>query len=466
MAITHPIVARDVPARNGRTGPSLMENASGLPAKPERPASAYGLRLVYIIGTYPSLTTTFIDREVRLLEALDARPDIISIRRSEQAPPEEQKHGNERIAYLLPCAPPRLLASHLRFAILRPLRYFGTLAYLLTRPHPDWKARAMTLLHFGVGVLAAGMIEELGANHVHAHFVDRAATLAMTASRLLAIPYSVTAHANDIYVRPVMLKEKIGGAAFAVTCTRFNKDHLVRSLEGSASSRIHCIYHGLDMEKFKPRTGAPTKIPRLLAVGQLKEKKGLNYLLSACKLLKDRGYAFQCEIVGDGPLRAVLEDQIRQLSLEGTVTLCGALSHADVVKKYRRAAIFALPCVVAADGDRDGIPNVILEAMAMKLPVVATAHSGIPEVIDSRVNGILVPPGDEAALAGALAELLENPKQRREFGNAARRTVAEQFDVAVNVRKLLEHLAAPRPDSGFIQQPARAEHWRPVVTKR
>ena len=394
------------------------------------------MRLVYIIGTYPSLTTTFIDREVRALRALDAEPAIISIRRPRGRLSLDQERTRGRVIYLLPCKARRLLASHFRFALLKPLKYFGTLIYLLTRRHPDWKSRLMTFLHFGEGVVAARLIETLGGSHIHAHFVDRAATLALTAGRLLALPYSVTAHANDIYVRPVLLAEKVSGARFVATCTEYNKAHLTGSLKSCGNTQILCIYHGLDMRRYQPPVQPAADPPLLVAVGQLKEKKGFAYLLRACKVLRDRGYRFQCHVVGEGPLRTTLEEQIRQLSLDGTVTLFGALSHHEVVEKYRQAAVFVLPCVVAADGDRDGIPNVILEAMAMELPVVATTLSGIPEAIDHEVNGKLVPPGNETLLAEALAELLDDPDRRRTLGEHARRTVAERFDAATNARTL------------------------------
>jgi glycosyltransferase involved in cell wall biosynthesis len=424
------------------------------PGSPDRSDIARRLRLVYIIGTYPSLTTTFIDREVLLLNEMDAGPDIISVRRPEPSQSPRGQQALPRITYLLPCGLWRLIASHARFAVLHPVKYLGTLCFLLTMRHPDWKARLMTLLHFGEGVVAAGYIQRLEANHIHAHFVDRAATLAMTASRLLDIPYSLTAHANDIYVRPIMLDEKIGGAVFAATCTRYNKEHLVRTLRGRAGSNVHCIYHGLDTGKYKPGETAPEVPPLLIAVGQLKEKKGFTHLLSACRLLRDRGYDFQCQIVGDGPLRSELQNRIHQLDLNATVRLLGALSHSEVVEKYSQASIFTLPCVVAPDGDRDGIPNVILEAMAMGLPVVATSHSGIPEVVVSGVNGLLVPPADETALADALAELLDHPAQRRLFGQNARRTVIDRFDVASNACKLLKQFITSWRDPSFRRLPA------------
>ena len=398
---------------------------------------APNLKLAYIIGTYPLLTTTFIDREVRLLQRRGVYIDILSIRRPSRKLSPEQEKLQEDVTYLLPVSPAALLLAHLAFMLRRPLAYWQTLLYLLTRPHPALKARLKTLLHFGEGVYAAYLLQGWAYDQVHAHFVDRAATVALVVSRLLRIPYSATAHANDIYVNPVLLPEKMGDARFIATCTNYNKRHLESILGSENGDKLHCIYHGLDVSRYRPQRSAVRDKPLLLAVGQLREKKGYPYLIEACRLLKDWGYDFRCQIVGPGPLHSQLQAQIRRQDLEDVITLCGALPHEAVVAKYREATIFVLPCVLGADGDRDGIPNVILEAMAMELPVVSTNHSGIPEVIIDGVNGLLVPPAEAEPLAAVLAKLLDDPATRKKVGTKGRETIIETFTVERNVDKLL-----------------------------
>jgi glycosyltransferase involved in cell wall biosynthesis len=152
----------------------------------------------------------------------------------------------------------------------------------------------------------------------------------------------------------------------------------------------------------------------------------------------DQGFDFECHIVGEGPLRESLESQITQLSLEDIVKLCGALPHQEVIEKYQQASIFVLPAILGANGDRDGVPNVILEAMAMELPVVSTQHSGIPEAVQDCISGLLVPPADEIALAQALERLLNDSDLRNNFGRSGRKTVMAQFNVEQNVEQLLE----------------------------
>ena len=399
--------------------------------------AARWLKVAYVIGTYPLLTTTFIDREIMLLRQRGVTVDVFSIRRTSRTLSPEQKALQDKVTYLLPVSPLLLLLAHLYFAVRRPAAYWKVFVYLLTRPHPSLKARLKTVLHFGEGVYAAYLMRERSYDQIHAHFVDRATTVALIASRLLDIPYSATAHANDIYVDPVLLPEKVAEAKFVATCTHYNKVHLETVLRPEQQDKVRCIYHGLDMSRYEPQEDTAADRPLLLSVGQLKDKKGFAYLLEACRRLRDWGYDFQCRIVGEGPLRAELEDQIRQLGLQEVVSLCGALAHAEVIEKYRQATIFVLPCILSADGDRDGIPNVILEAMAMELPVVSTRHSGIPEVVHHGHNGLLVPPAEAEPLAEALARLLDEPESRLKYGMKGRETIIEAFTVESNVDKLL-----------------------------
>jgi len=403
----------------------------------EAPSSTAQINLAYLIGTYPLLTTTFIDREIKLLREWGVNLQVVSIRRPQGLLSAEQRELQKSVTYLLPVSWPALISSHLYFAFLHLPAYLGTLLFLVTRRHPTVKSRLMTVLHFVEGVYAAGLLRDRPWDHVHAHFIDRAATVALVVSRLLRISYSVTAHAYDIYVNPVLMKEKLSQAKFVATCTRYNYDYLTRLGMGSFSHKVKCIYHGLDTCLSTEGPIPAHEKALVLAVGQLKEKKGFTYLLKACRILRDRGFDLQCQIVGDGVLRTVLESEIDQLVLQDTVTLCGPLPHQEVMRKYRQASIFALPAIQASDGDRDGIPNVILEAMAFELPVVSTQHSAIPEVVEDRINGLLVPPADAVALADALASLLSDDGYRQRLGQRGRQTVIEKFNLEHNLKQLM-----------------------------
>ena len=409
--------------------------------------------LVYVIGSYPSLTKTFIDREIRNLRAWGKELHVLSIRRPTDAASlsAEQRQLGQGVIYLLPAHLLKLVLANLCFA-LRLGTYMRTLLYLLSRPHPNLKARVMTLLHFGEGVYAAyvirrqlvkGQAQKHAGLWLHAHFADRAALVALVASRLLDVPYSLTAHANDIYVSPVLLYEKISQAEFTTTCTKYNYEYLQQMMGEPYQTRLHLAYHGIDLSRYEPETAlriqaAESDCPLLLSVGRLTEKKGFRYLIAACKQLKDRGYNYRCQIVGEGPQRADLELEIARCGLQNRIELCGAIPHETVVEKYRQARLFVLPCVVAQDGDRDGIPNVLIEAMAMQIPVISTRHSGIPELVQDGTNGLLVPTNDVDALYRALAQLLDDPQLCQELGQNARMQAQAAFDVQRNTRRLFE----------------------------
>jgi glycosyltransferase involved in cell wall biosynthesis len=400
--------------------------------------------VAYVIGTYPLPTTTFIDREVREVRSAVADVRLISIRRPTRAlSGADQEALRDEVRYVLPARSFDVARSQATFLTRRPVVYARTLAWLATRPHPSLRARARTVGHFGLGVHVARLLRDGGVpDHLHAHFADRAATVALVAGRLLDRPYSVTAHANDIYVDPMLLPQKIARASFVATCTAYNAEHL-RTVGGpAATEKVRCLYHGLDLEAYPVPATRDGEAPALLAVGQLKEKKGLGDLIDACAALAERGIDVRCRIVGEGPLRDALAERIERHRLGGRVTLDGPLPHAAVIDAYATASVFALPCVTAADGDRDGIPNVILEAMAMGLPVVSTRHSGIPEAVEDGVTGLLVAPGDVEGLADALATLLSDPARRDELGRAGRRRVASLFDARTNVRRLVEGFVA------------------------
>jgi glycosyltransferase involved in cell wall biosynthesis len=402
-----------------------------------------GRVVVYVVGTYPLLTTTFIDREISALRGWGVDVRIVAVRRPSQDVPlsNEQRELARGTSYLIPITWPRLVAAHLRFLLTRPTVYLGTLAHLVTRPHPDLRARARTILHFGEGVYAAQVVDNRDVRELHAHFADRAATIALVASRLLRRPFSLSVHAGaDIFVRPVLLREKFTAARHVVTCTSHNKAHLARLVGERLDRKITTIPHGLDLTGYRQRDRATNGLPLVLGVGQLAERKGFAHLVAACALVRNQGHRFLCRIIGSGPQRADLEELIAALSLGDTVSLQGALSHEAVVDHYRRATMVVLPCVRTADGDVDGIPNVLVEAMALAVPVVSSDLPALRELITDGVDGILAPAGDVERLADAVRRLLDEPQLRQRLGAEARRTVIERFDVEKNVRMLAETL--------------------------
>jgi glycosyltransferase involved in cell wall biosynthesis len=395
--------------------------------------------LAYVIGTYPLLTTTFVDREIREVERRGIQVRVVSLRRpGERMLSPAQVSAIDSVNYVRPIRISRMARAHVGFLLTHPMRLLGTFSRLATLPHDSLRSRIRTILHVGLGVVVADMLRSWRPGHIHAHFVDRAAVVAWVSSRLLDVPFSVTAHANDIYVSPVLLADKLSAAKFAVTCTEYNLAHLSRHL-GPHRAQIVAIHHGIDLESFPPPSHAKGGRPLVLAVGQLKEKKGFRHLIAA---IASMALDVEVVIAGEGPLRPDLEGQIASLGLGERIRLLGSVPHERVLELMQRASVFVLPAVVAADGDRDGIPNVILEAMAMALPIVSTRHSGIPEAVIDGVTGLLVEIEDPDALADALTRLLDDPAAAARMGAAGRELVAERFDIGRNVAKLLDLVGA------------------------
>lgn len=390
-----------------------------------------------LVKTWPKLSETFILEEVLGLERAGVALRLYAL----QPPSDQIQHPVvAQVQAPLVCVPPvstrhapGYLWRHLRLALAAPLRYARTL-------RAAWQQG--TVDDFLRGGWLAVQLQADGVVHLHAHFIARPADVAAAASALGGLPFSISAHAKDIYTsRPEDLQRRLRAARFTVTCTEFNR----RTLAALApEARVQRMYHGIDHGVFHPsRRATPTGVPLLLAVGRLRAKKGLDTLIDACRLLQARGLAFRCQIVGYGELRDALLAQISAAGLAELITLPGKLAREQVIACYAEASVFVQPSRITADGDRDGIPNVLLEAMSMGLPVVATRVSGIPEIVQHGRSGLLVEPDDPAALADAIARALAEPALAAELGRHARAVVTDSFDNDLNLQLLTRLLETP-----------------------
>jgi glycosyltransferase involved in cell wall biosynthesis len=265
---------------------------------------------------------------------------------------------------------------------------------------------------------------------LHAAFAHDPALVALLTSRLSGVPFSFTAHARDLYeLPPARLVRRVEAAEAVVTCCDANRRHLAAVLPGTLAGKVDVVVHGVDVERFRPPAGpAGNDPPVLLSVGRLVEKKGFPDLLQAAASLQRRGYRFRLDIHGDGPDRPALAAAVTELGLEDDVRLLPAIPRDALAETYRRADVFVLTPFVTGSGDRDGIPNVLVEAMASGLPVVATAVGGIPELVEHGGNGLLAEPRDVGAVIAHLACLLDDADERARLGVRARATVLERFD--------------------------------------
>jgi colanic acid/amylovoran biosynthesis glycosyltransferase len=280
-------------------------------------------------------------------------------------------------------------------------------------------------------------LQKIGVRHVHAHFAGMAARTAFWIGRFFPISFSVTAHANDVFVPrdfQIGLDKLVNAARLIVTETDYAERFLRERFPDSAN-RVHRIYNGLDLTLFK-RADLSSTPPLIVAVGRLIAKKGFVDLLRACRLLSERGKSFRCEIVGEGPLERELHEEIARLDLQDCVELPGPKPQTEIREHLAVASVFVLPSVIDPEGGMDNLPTVIMEAMAAGLPVVSTSIGGIPEMVIENETGFLVPPGDLAALASAIERVVDDRSLAQELGNAGCERAQRLFSIDKNVREL------------------------------
>jgi glycosyltransferase involved in cell wall biosynthesis len=392
----------------------------------------------FLIKTWPKLSETFILEEVLGLERLGQPLHLFALNPPTDAiAHDDVSRVRSPVTYLDAGDGLDLreeLARHARLAAAAPLAWLrGAARALLRREGGRWKDFVRA------GRLADAMRRH-GLAHLHAHFIAEPAGVAEIGAAMAGATFSISAHAKDIYLsKDATLQRKLDRAAFTVTCTDYNCQHLGRLAPGASVCRM---YHGIDFTRFRPdlRDETAGESPLLLAVGRLREKKGFATLVDACALLRERGVEYRCEIVGYGEQEPVLREQIASLGLSNRIRLTGKLAREDVIHRYARARVFVMPSQLGADGDRDGIPNVLLEAMAMEVPVVSTHVSGIPELVRDGDTGLLVEPTHAKALADAVQRLLDDPELAARLARRGRQAVAQSFDNDRNLKTLRDLL--------------------------
>jgi glycosyltransferase involved in cell wall biosynthesis len=412
--------------------------------------------VAYVLKGFPRLSEIFIASEIERLERRGLSLDLIVLKPSDEEVSHPVVQRIRATPRHLPGTTPLKGASLVGW-LRANLPAFAPSVRRVARRHPirlahaAGRALAQTMrardgllapapkVYLKEFLQAAAVADRImtagGARHIHAHFAHGATTVAWFASTMTGLPFSFTAHARDIYepsLNPAgLLRRKLLAARFAVTCTGANLTHL-RSVAPEA--RVYRVYHGLNTDftrllnghRAQPPNGGPVKV---LAVGRLVEKKGFDVLIDALALLVGRGVTVQARIVGEpGAHSEVVRARIRHAGLGDDVQIIGAMDQAGLYAEYTAADLFCLPCRVLDSGDRDGIPNVLMEAMACGLPVVTTDVSGIPELVTDGENGVLVPPESPAALADALQGLARDPDRYRRISDAAMATVRERFD--------------------------------------
>jgi colanic acid/amylovoran biosynthesis glycosyltransferase len=389
------------------------------------------LRVAYLLHRFPYLSETFVMRELYWIREHDVDVYIFSLLRPKRGPIHEQAKSLLPYVRYSPFLSYEVSKAQLHFLRRSPGRYLRAFWRIIWQTYREPAVLLLMLALFPKSVYFAQQLEQLDIDHVHTHFVWIGGIAAGVAADLLGISFSIHPHAFDLFSRNQRdVRRELEHASKIITISDYHRSYIAQLCPSIRPADIAVVHCGLETERFTPVVRPAQSGPiQILSVGRLLEKKGLHYLIDACKLLADRGLTFQCRIVGDGPLRDALQAHIDQIGLSERVVLLGALEQAQMVTLYQDSDIFVLPCVVASSGDRDGIPVVLMEAMACQLPVVTTPVAGIPELVQDGETGLLVGERDVAGLAHTLEGLIVNEAMRSRLGKQGRQMVLSGFQV-------------------------------------
>ena len=394
------------------------------------------------MSRFPKLTETFVLFEVVALEAEGHTVDIYPLLRERTTVMHAEAERLAARARYLPFLSFAIARSQLHFLLRHPRRYLGALAAVV---RGTWGSA--NFLVGGLGIFpkvahAARLMEADGVDRVHCHFANHPALAGFLIHRLTGIPYSFTAHGSDIHVDRHMLPQKVAEADFVVAISEHNRDVILDECGEGARDKLVVIHTGVDTQHFRPQPRAAEDRPfTIVCVGTLHEVKGQIHLVRACQRLAGFGIQLICHLVGTGPDQAMLRQAIAEAGLDGHVLLDGAMDRDALGMLLSRCDVLVAPSVPTAQGKREGIPVVLMEAMASGLPVVASRLSGIPELVEDGRSGLLVEPGDADMLADALGRLQRDPELRSRLGEEGRQMVLREFDVQRNARRLAERFA-------------------------
>ena len=415
------------------------------------------MRIAYVIPAYPPLPSQpFVVNEMIAVQDAGHAVVVLPLYRAEEGALRHGTFARLQPAVVLP-------------APLCDWRTAGLASWVLLR-HPVRSLRALLGLHLAAGrslasharlvavtpkaLAAAWRLRGLGVERLHAHFANQTADCAAIAGTVADLPFSFTAHAYDIYstapkLRNATLDWKLRHAARVFAVSNYARDLLRARLPEADRERVSTAYVGIPTALFQPEPPPPERDGlRLLCVARFQEKKGIDTLIDACALLRDRGLAFHLAVIGDGPLRPELEAQVQRLDLGERIALPGPMPQEEIAQAMKACHLVVMPCRRDRTGDMDGIPTVFMEAMATARPVVSCAVSGVPELVRDGETGLLVPPDDPGALADAIARLAADPPMRARLGALGRALVERQHDQDRNARRVVALLAGePVPES-------------------
>jgi len=396
-------------------------------------------KIAYTMSRFPKITETFILYEILELQKQGIEVSLFPILKEEDSVRHPEAEALMEKAHFYSPFSMRVLRAQLHWLMRKPLTYFKIWWYTFLGNLRSPKFMSRAIVTVPVAAAFAVTMEEMEIEHFHAHYATHPTLVAYVVNQLTGIPYSLTAHAHDIYVDRSMLKRKLEPASFVVAISDYNR-RLLSDLYGSEIARkIKVVHCGTDPDIFTPREHPKQSDTfTMVCVGRLLEMKGQTYLVDACNILKERGVKFECLFVGDGEDREMLTEQIQRLGLQDEVKILGFQPRQQVKELLNQADVMLLPSVITSTGKMEGIPVALMEALATGIPVISTKISGIPELIEDGVSGLLVPERDAKQLAEAIYRLYDEPELREQFAEKGREKVLEEFNLITNSKALID----------------------------
>lgn len=430
--------------------PSVAGDRTAESSAPLVGRGATGPRVAYIMSRFPKITETFVLYEMKALEELGANVEVFPLLREPPGPRHIEAAAYERRAHFTPFASWSLVRANASRFLQGPGRYLRIWWEMLVGTWGSLKFFFGALAYFPKCVAFAERMEDLGVDHIHAHFASHPALAALVVHRLTGIPYSFTAHGSDLHVERRMLSAKVSSAAFVVAISAYNRELIVEECGEAQRAKVVVIHCGTDSNMFvSARAGGIASRStrdnaqfRIACVASLEEVKGHRFLVRACRLLTDRGVDLHLDLAGAGNLREDVERLVDDLQLRDRVTFHGAVPRPEVQRILQEADVAVLASHPTSSGRREGIPVALMEAMMSGLPVVASRLSGIPELVEHARTGFLVPSGEPGAIADALERLARRPELRARMGAAGREKVKREFDIHEGARQLLRSISS------------------------
>lgn len=414
-----------------------------------------------MMSRFPKITETFILFEMLAAEEAGANVDVFPLRRemTDKMHPEAVEFVHR--AHFVPLMSSEIVFDNLRMLMTHPIRWLSTLWTIVRSNIGCRRFLVGAVAVFPKCVTLARRMQEQKIDHIHAHFASHPAAAAWMIHQFSAIPYSFVAHGSDLHRDRDMLGEKVQDAAFVVAISEYNRRIILDETGEQHAAKVNVIHCGVNPADFRlqenHRSIGEENVLQVLCIGTLHEVKGQRYLIDAVKAVTDQGVKIKLHLVGDGPDQQLLEEHVTAHGLEEAVVFEGRRDRHEIIELLKTADVLATPSVPTADGRREGIPVVLMEGMAAGLPVISSRLSGIPELVEHDINGLLTEPGDSQAIADALLRLASDVELRKRFGAAGRKTVEKHFSLEAGVRQVLHQIGRSH---GVVIQKASSDHHK------